>query len=720
MKNIVYIDVKRRLIALIMGFLAINANAADYYCNPNTGDKNNAGTKENPWGKLEDVFERGITFSPGDKIFLLEGKHGDVVVSGTNTKYVKIIGLDNSQLNSIVFGNDSAPAVKWSLENVIIENNSTAVFVHSNSSKIKINSLNIKSSIDFNETDKSELLNNKSVGIQISGNNCKVENNNISDKHTSVRVSGINNKIGNNYIQLFSKFGIDLQNGNNSVENNLISESVQLYEQSNIAINISGGGKLSSIVIRANQIINFRRNNRKYIGQLNGISSESGIENSIIENNLIVSNSINGINISSVANTKIVNNTLVNPYFGFSMTDNKNVNTSIVVGRKDGEKSENVVVRNNIAGDFVLENASGVADYNLVLETDVKEYDKNFNSWAKFDFSLISSSPALNSGTFEGAPKYDANNVPRSIGNFINIGAFEYGKIDESNSEIVVVVNEHDRELRSKGKDDWDGQAQIRIGGSGEDFDGVAVFPFQLPLLPGGKKIVESDFSAYMIKIDNRPKGNIDVYGLPFKNNFWVGHDMFYQGTYGQDLTARPIQSAYADGTSISGTTRLSETGKEGIKAYLNTSYEVGAKPGDYVFIRLNPSSEDVEKYNRWIFQSGNAEKDKNKAKLYLTVGYPELNKPGSEFKEIENTLVATSNILNKGKINFHLFGFDADVNVKVFDYEGNIVFENNFDTKDSFSKHYENVNERALETSKYIVEYTSKGVSKKQAILVW
>ena len=716
------------VVTILILLLTINLTAADYYCNPALGKSTNSGLKESPWGKLEDVFKSGKTFAAGDKIYLLEGNHGSVFVVGDNSKYVKIIGFKGAVVDKLSFGNETAVAKKWTISDVAIVNDEEAIYISANSSKIKLNNISISSSKTFIKLSKDEILSNKSIGVNILGSNCKVENISIFNKNIGIFNTGNGNQFKNNVITNFSGIAISTVGDGNSFDHNLIQESFQVSDKNNIAILISSDNKdvkIKNNIFRANQIINFKQYNRENIGQLDGVISDIDVENTIIENNVVITNSVSAMVLPLIHNSKIVNNTIANPYFGIVLVDKKNIYATISIGSTEREESVNVIIRNNIADDISFANVKGIEDHNVKLGSSVVEYDKNFFSWAKFDFSLTASSAGLNKGTLEGAPKYDINSVPRSIGNFINVGAFEYGKIDESNEELIVIVDPRDRELRSKGKDDWDGQPQIRVGGSGQDFDGVAVFPFQLPLLPGGKKIVEADFSAYMIKIDNRPEGNLDVYGLPFKvkDKFWViPHEMFYQGDYGQDLTARPIQRGIADGSSITGTTKLNSAGKLGLKGYLNTSYSAGATTNDFVFIRLNPSSKDVTPFHRWIFQGGNSEKDKHKAKLYLTIGYPELNKEGVVVKEIKNTLVLSSNILKEGKIDLRFYGFKEgeSVKVKLLSYKGEVIFEKEITSDKVKGVYVEAINEKPIAVGKYFIEYTVEGKSKKQTALVW
>ena len=58
--------------------------ATDFYCDPINGKTSNNGSKNSPWKTLESVFEKGIKFNDGDVVYLLSGKHGDVIVTGEN------------------------------------------------------------------------------------------------------------------------------------------------------------------------------------------------------------------------------------------------------------------------------------------------------------------------------------------------------------------------------------------------------------------------------------------------------------------------------------------------------------------------------------------------------------------------------------------------------------------------------------------------------------
>ena len=707
---------KRHTVLIVVLLFSIQTVfATDYYCDPTNGNNKNNGSKENPWGTLERVFADGKKMETGDVIYLLSGNHGDVIIIGENTKYIKIIGVEGQKpiINSVVFGTDSAKAIRWTLTNVTIEKsvNSNAVFIHPNSAKIRLLSSEI-------------VLNDKEItAIEIHGNQCKIENNMISNSDIGIKVVGQKNQIRNNKIVFFTKDAIQIAGNYNLFEYNLIKESVSFNKQINNGV-LFDGETLKGNVIRGNTVINFIKVSRENIGNLNGIfNGKSSLSETIIENNIIVINGDNGIALSGeISNSKIVNNTVVNPYFGLNINGSTKINSALAINIKGAGTSNNVIIRNNLANNIVLDKINGLADHNITLPVEVHEYDLNFKNWALFDFSLSENSKALNKGIAEFAPKFDASLNQRSLGNFVNVGAFEFTKINDANEKFVITAELTDRQVHSKGKADWDGQAIIRIGGSGEGIDGAGVYPFKLPLIPGGKEIISTNFITYYKNVDNKPTGGIDVYGLAPKTNFWVTNDMFYQGTFGQDLKARPIQNNYIDSETIPGTTALSAQGQIGLKNYINTIFETGSKAGDFIFLRLNPSAKDITDYHRWNFVSANSEKEERKPKLEITVGYPALNKGGAaNIKAIQNTIVASANPMKNGEVSLYFLGFEKNKNVKItlFTFKGIEVLNTNLQINDIKNQVYR-TKKLSVEPGKYILEYTVDAQTKKQTIFIW
>lgn len=703
-----------KLIVLVFAFGSISSVfATDFYCDPINGNNSNLGNKSNPWGSLESVFKDGKQFGEGDVIYLMEGSHGNVEITGDNSKYIKIIGLDKekSRINSIVFGTDILKASKWIVSNVSVNGKSKKelVIIHKNSSKIRLLSNEIFG------------IHENSKGVKIDGDNCKIENNIIHNISTGIIISSVKNQVRNNIIENFYQNAIEISGNYNLLEYNLIRKSKAVKENTAIYIHPSS---VKGVIIRGNTIINFIKPRKNEISLMNGIFGKKiTFSEGVIENNTIISNGVNGIFFSGeINNTKIVNNTVVNPYFGLEFDGSTDTNTQLSIVIKGFDKSSNLIVQNNLVNNIVFEKVKGLADHNLILPVDVHQYDLCFKNWALFDFSLSENSKALNKGSVEFVPKLDASLNKRPLGSFVNIGAFEFSKVNDANETYKITTEISDRQVHSKGKSDWDGQPKIRVGGSGEGIDGAGVFPFKLPLIQGGKEIISANFTVNLSTIDNNPGGSVDVYGLPPKSNFWVTDDMFYQGTFGQDLKARPIQNEFVDSNTITGTTVLNAKGKVGLKNYLSTIYENGAKAGDFIFLRLNPSSKDVTDYHRWSFISGNTDKENKKPFLEIVAGYPNSNnRLGRKVNPLKNVIVSSPSPINSGNFSLYFLRFDDKVTTEVviFSYKGVELFRKKIQNSTLTDNVFRSEG-LSLPVGKYFLQYVVGNETKKQPIYIW
>lgn len=697
-------------------FLVIQSVCAkDFYCDPINGNVNNDGSKSSPWGTLESVFENGIKFSTGDVIYLLSGNHGDVGVIGENEKYINIKGFKGEKpvINSIVFGVNELKASKWTFTNITFsgETNSKTISISKNSTKIRL----LESYIISN--------NNTNVAVEVNGAQCKIESNVISNYKNGICVSGEKNQIRNNRIEFFNNNAVEVLGNYNLFEYNLIKESVATDREINNGIYFYEK-EIKGNVFRGNTIINFVKPNRENIGLLNGIyGKNTSISESVFESNVVISNGENGISFTGdLNNLKLVNNTVVNPYFGLKFNEDGITNTPLAIKVFGENESSNIIIVNNLSNNVLVDNVKGVSDYNLTIPVSVHAFDECFKNWALFDFSLNKNSKALNNGNLVMASKLDASLNKRASGNFVNIGAFEYTKIDESNQVFTITSEESDRQIHSEGKGDWDGQPKIRIGGVAENIDGAGVFPFKLPVIPGGKKVISANFKVYLSNIDNKPEGGVDLYGLPPKSNFWITEDMYYQGVYGQDIVARPLQNNFLSYDVYTGEVHTSISGRIELKNYLNTVIETGGKTGDYIFLRLNPNAKNVADYNRWNIVSTNSNKFDNRPELEITVGYPELNKNSEiSVEATRKKVILAPNPTSDGDICIYFLGFQHDekIQINLFNFSGEKVFERNVKIPNLLNNVFrsENLN---LPTGKYLLEYLTDTQTKKQISFIW
>ncbi|WP_139957578.1 right-handed parallel beta-helix repeat-containing protein [Flavicella sediminum] len=687
--------------------------ATNFYCDPVNGKTTNDGSKEKPWKTLQSVFENGKKFIIGDNLYLLTGNHGHVQIVGENEKYINIIGVESHRavVNSIVFGTEILGASRWTLKNITFDNalNNNTILINPNSSKIRLLENNFLSN------------KNTTTAIELKGSQCKIENNIISAYKKGINISGEKNQIRNNRIDFFSQYGVEISGSSNLLEYNIIKESIAINEETNIGI-FCHSNEITGTIMRGNTILNFTKPNRKHIGLLHGIyGTDLKISSSIFENNLVISNGTKGIYLKGeLNNLKIVNNTVVNPYFGLYFNKEEKINSSIAIQLIGENESSNLIIKNNLANNILFDNIKGIADHNLTLPVSVHAFDDCFKNWALFDFSLNNYSIALNTGTSDMAPKLDATLNKRTLGNFVNIGAFEFTKIDEGNEQLTIIAEQSDRQLHAKGKGDWDGQTQIRIGGVGEGIDGSGVFPFKLPNIPKGKKVISANFKVHLTQVDNQPQGGIDLYGLPPKTDFWVTEDMYYQGTFGQDISARPIQNNFIDSDSFTGEINTSPTAKNGLKDYLNTIITSKTDSQNFLFLRMNPNANNVTDFNRWNFASANSKE--NRPSLEITIGYPEFNQETAQkIEKIKNTIASAPNLLSNGDLNFYFLGFHPDdlIQLKLFNLSGQQVYEHRLKPSDLHKNTLRTKNLK-LATGKYILESTTESETKKQILFVW
>ena len=166
----------------------------------------------------------------------------------------------------------------------------------------------------------------------------------------------------------------------------------------------------------------------------------------------------------------------------------------------------------------------------------------------------------------------------------------------------------NDQGVYSGGTLRWVGQSSGRVGGATGTQDGALIFVFQLPSLGVGGSIISASLDINLLRIANSPQGNVDLYGLGFRNTPTVLAGDYYQGPLGGDLTGvSEIQDDFSTQASAIGRLTSNETGKVNLSTYINAQYQAGASAGDYIFIRLNPDAAEVTNYHYWEFSTANS-----------------------------------------------------------------------------------------------------------------
>ncbi len=432
MPRLYYIMWLISIIVLCNGQIAAQTT---YYCDPATGSMSNDGSESSPWSTLFDVFEAGKSFEAGDIIYLLDGLHGNVSVTGINTDYVTIQALDGHtpKLQSLKF----IGASYWHVKGVEVSReyivdgvtNSRLVYMDANSpynivedSKIFITETLPATAAEFNAV----LVD----GVKTLSDYTTVKNCNIINVGYGVQLTNTSyNLIENNTINGVGMDGIQGQGSYNVIQYNNISTSYKLNTNHDDAIQfytvgddgLAGHGTSVGNEIRGNILYSDPNLPASFEHPFDGgLACFDGMyEDYIVENNIIVTNTYNGLVLYGAVNCKVVNNTVIDP-------DNSGENSLWIQidNHKEGTASSSNFVANNLCTYLDVDASMATVLNNLVISTD--EYSRFFMDFDNLDLHLKPGCEALDSGTdAEGVPSIDIEGNARPFLDAYDIGAYE-------------------------------------------------------------------------------------------------------------------------------------------------------------------------------------------------------------------------------------------------------------------------------------------------------
>lgn len=718
------------LIQLILSILfASSLQAKTYYCLPDKGKIENPGTKELPLPSLQKVLSSEFKLLPGDTLLLMSGNHGTPELKGINTNYIYIFAAPNQK--PVITHLDiakTAATTKWHLKSITFLDekytHKELISFYKKSMFITIEQCYFFSEKNTDSWSIEDWKTKLQKGIKLEGSRHKIENNTFTNISTGISVNANNCTINGNKISSFTNFGILCLGNNNIFTYNLIKNLV--YTGFNAAAFKADNTKQAiskSNILLGNVIIDYTDYKMEHLAPLMGIVGfEGNYTNWIIENNLVVTDHWHGISFQGISNSLIINNTVIDPYLDtkYPNLDKENQSKSfgpvrIWVSESDkGVKSINNRVVNNLASDYLLADSIGLISNNLKVRSSYSEMDEYFEKWDYLNFHLKDSSLAINAGNLQYAPKIDADGTKRPLGKTVNVGAYEYSYIQSGDQKLNIVAEQSDQELRSNNKKaDWLGQPLIRIGGTGANFDGVMVIPFALPPLPDGFVIKSAKFKVNLEKIDNSPKGSINLHGLIARKSPNVLQTDYYQGDIMGDMNARPIQQDFL-GKLKGGKVETSKEGNAILADYLNSIYQSGAMGGDYVFLRLSPSSKDVEDYHRWVFSSANSDDFDKRPVLEVLIGRLDDN---IEQQTLPKTIIVSPDILNDGNFSVNLIGFETkDIPFKIVGKNKVVYYKGSIKNKDNDTKNWKSNGKLRLKPGTYYLR--TENIS--QRFIVW
>ena len=428
------------LFSVVMFFLFTHVQeigGATYYVDPATGHIDNAGDAGNPWSTLEEVFKKRKTFTAGDIIYLRSGFHGSPSVRGKNTDYVTILPQEghNPTFEKVVVSG----AAKWKLSGVTISpelapqyEKTALISISSSAAEIVVENCFCYSVLDNSSWTMTDWSSGSCSGASITGDNNILRNNHfINVKHgILVENSAENNLITGNTVENFAADGMRGIGSYNTFEYNVVKNCFNVDDNhddgfQSYSYGPDGVGKTTvyGIVLRGNTIINRTDPAQKYKGTLQGFGCFDGMfEDWVIENNVIITDHWHGISLYGAKNCRIVNNTVVD------------LNNSSpgppwirITAHKNGTKSTDNVVRNNLTTALSNDANVGEVDHNVII-SQYSFYDNYFVDYDNFDLRLIEGCRAIDAGTAELAPTLDILGTARPQGEAIDAGAYEYNE----------------------------------------------------------------------------------------------------------------------------------------------------------------------------------------------------------------------------------------------------------------------------------------------------
>jgi MYXO-CTERM domain-containing protein len=443
-------------------FTTVSARAADFYIDPQNGDPSGDGSAAKPWRTLQEVVEAnlietqhwsmlpyqdgatlkvinaGAPVKAGDTIWLRTGFHGDFSFRGAyNDKPITIAAEmgHSPKLGHVLL----SAASKWVLRGLSLSPSHAPMYTggtiidienhgyHGPSSDITVADCDIFSVEDASKWTAMDWVNVAASAVGVDGSRVTIQNNRIRNVRFGISVGGEDAYIAYNTINGFSADGLrGLGNGDvfeyNVVKNVYVADPEDAnhddgFQSWSVGANGVGTGEVLNVTLRGNIFINREDPNQPLQNSMQGIGCFDGFfSNWVVENNVVITDHWHGISFLGMRNSRIVNNTVI---------DVNNIKPGppwiMVNPHKNGEISENVVVRNNLAMDYSLEGTNITDDANVTVTDPAMHFVA-----PPYDVHLLENSTAIDAGNSEQAPAIDADRIPRPQGKGIDLGAYEW------------------------------------------------------------------------------------------------------------------------------------------------------------------------------------------------------------------------------------------------------------------------------------------------------
>ena len=441
--------------------VAMPVGAATFHVDPVNGSEQGDGSAAQPWQSLQAVFEAGLVESrdwpeypyedgmalvpvnagapvrAGDTLLLHGGYHGDVAIEHLyNSAPITIAAAPGemprlrslrvrSAQNWRISGLEISPSFgaqneQGTIVEVADHNWSGPAF------DIELAQLEIHSIVDASGWGPGEWVDLASSGVDIDAARVTLRDSRIRNVRFGVSVSGVDARIERNLVDGFSADGLRGLGDRgvfeyNRVQNNLVGDDFDDnhddgFQSWSVGPGGVGTGAVTGVVLRGNVFLNATDPANPLRSAMQGIGCFDGFfDDWTVENNVVVTDHWHGISFYGMRDSRILNNTVIDLAGG-----QPGPPWIMVHDHKDGPPSERVLVRNNLATDYSLDGIEVTADHNL----DAGNAASLFVD-APFDLHLREGAPAIDAGSAESAPWFDADRVPRPQGAGFDVGAYE-------------------------------------------------------------------------------------------------------------------------------------------------------------------------------------------------------------------------------------------------------------------------------------------------------
>lgn len=340
-------------LAGLIALLSLPAGAATTYVAPLTAKSSCAkasGTLNCPWESLDQALNNA---NAGDRILLMDGKHGPLKTNLRFTKPVTIQSQSGKQAH--IESADFGTARNIHLKNLSVwrkEGDWAGYLVraYKGSEGLSFEGLDMRSRQNATSKEKWSARRWRSVagfGFDLRGNGYTIRDNTVSGVRVGIS-AGYNSIVENNVVDGFSGDGLKGV-GNSVFRNNLVKNRFRVDDFHADGFQAHTTSVIRNLTIDSNTFLEWTlAKDHPLRGYMQGIGMFDGFyEDLMIRNNIIAARASHGIAVYGTRRAKILSNTVV------SLNGEPGKYPIIrVKPHKDGTYSKNVLVADNLAMGF--------------------------------------------------------------------------------------------------------------------------------------------------------------------------------------------------------------------------------------------------------------------------------------------------------------------------------------------------------------------------------